>query len=226
MAWMKIDLELPEKPEVHVIAGIISKDPEFVVGALIKVWGWFDKHTTDGNAFGVTYSLVDRITNVTGFGEAMSFVGWLEQKDKYLIMPKFDRHTSESAKQRALTSKRVAENRAKSTEKCNDDSVTSALPREDKIREDNIYTQQKTRKPRKTPRTPLPENFAVSEQVRSWAEKNGHKHLDEHFEYFVSTAKAKGYEYADWDSAFMNAVRGNWAKLNGTPKDDWRSEIK
>lgn len=134
--WMKIELELPDKPEVHAISAMLNLDPDCVVGKLIRVWQWFDKHTVDGNAYGVTYSLPDRISGVTGFGEAMSFVGWLEQHDKTLVMPKFDRHTSESAKQRALTAKRVAKKR---NAESNDDSVTKTLP--EKRREyKNIYT--------------------------------------------------------------------------------------
>lgn len=127
--WMKIDLELPDKPEVFAIAGMVNKEPEFVVGALIKIWAWFDKHTTDGNAFGVTFSLPDRISGVTGFGEAMMFVGWLQQNDKTLSMPKFDSHTSQSAKTRALTNKRVEKSR-------NANVTLSPLPREEKRRED------------------------------------------------------------------------------------------
>lgn len=141
MAWMKIDLELPDKPEVHAIASMLNIDPDAVVGKLIRVWQWFDKHTTDGNAYGVTFSLPDRISNVTGFGEAMSFVGWLEQRDKTLVMPKFDRHTSESAKARALTAKRVSEYKVKSNAKGNAHTVTNALatalPKEEKIRVNN-----------------------------------------------------------------------------------------
>lgn len=129
--WMKIELELPDKPEVHAMAGMLNIDPDAVVGKLIRVWQWFDKHTTDGNAYGVTYLLLDRITNVTGFSEAMVFVGWLEQKDKILHMPKFDRHTSQSAKTRASTAKRVAKSR-------NAESVTESLP--EKRREENINT--------------------------------------------------------------------------------------
>jgi len=132
--WMKIELELPDKPEVHAIANSLSIDPDAVVGKLIRVWQWFDKHTTDGNAYGVTYSLLDRITSVTGFGEAMMFVGWIEQNDKNLTMPKFERHTSASAKTRALTNKRVGKLR-------NGDSVTVALP--EKRREENINTKVK-----------------------------------------------------------------------------------
>lgn len=138
--WMKIELELPDKPEVHAIAGMLNIDPDSVVGKLIRVWQWFDKHTIDGNALGVTYALPDRISGVTGFGEAMAFVGWLEQKDIVLHMPKFDRHTSESAKKRAQTAKRVGKSRSNAKNKCNADtvteSVTTALPREEKRRED------------------------------------------------------------------------------------------
>lgn len=127
--WMKIELELPDKPEVHSIANTLEMDSDCVVGKLVRVWQWFDKHTTNGNALGVTYSLLDRITGVTGFGEAMIKVGWIEQNDNILTMPKFDRHTSASAKTRALTNKRVLKIR-------NGASVTLALP--EKRREEFI----------------------------------------------------------------------------------------
>jgi DNA replication protein DnaT len=119
--WMKIELELPDKPEVHAIAGMLNLDSDAVVGKLIRVWQWFDKHTKDGNAYGVTKSLLDRITSVTEFADAMVSVGWLEEKNKCLCMPKFDRHTSESAKKRATTQKRVQKSR-------NAVTVTKVLP--------------------------------------------------------------------------------------------------
>jgi hypothetical protein len=62
--------------------------------------------------------------------------------------------------------------------------------------------------------TPLPENFAISDRVLKWAAKNGHAAvLELHLEAFISTCKAKGYTYADWDEAFMGAVRKNWAQI-------------
>lgn len=105
--WMKIELELPDKPEVHYIANVLQMDPDMVVGKLIRVWQWFDKHTTNGDALGVTFALLDRIVQRDGFAEAMQFAGWLEQRDMVLRMPKFDRHTSKSAKKRALTTART-----------------------------------------------------------------------------------------------------------------------
>lgn len=163
--WMKIELELPDKPEVHAIAATLNIDPDAVVGKLIRVWQWFDKHTTDGNALGVTFSLPDRISGVTGFGEAMMFVGWLEQKDKTLMMPHFDRHTSASAKQRALTAKRVAKSKVKTNAEGNGDSVTNpvsdALPREEKRREE--------KKERVTRATRIPEDWSVTAELGNWA---------------------------------------------------------
>lgn len=131
--WIKMELTLPDKPEVHYIANALKLDPDAVIGKLLRVWAWFDMHTENGNALGVTFSLVDRLTSVAGFGEAMQFAGWLEQRDKVLCMVNFDRHTSESAKKRALTAKRQRKFRnAEVTQ-----TVTqAALPREEKRRED------------------------------------------------------------------------------------------
>ncbi|MHC4181119.1 MAG: hypothetical protein ACYSWU_26780, partial [Planctomycetota bacterium] len=73
-----------------------------------------------------------RYLGATGFAEAMREVGWLETDNGGISIPKFDRHISESAKQRALTAKRAAKCRAG---KRNAGDVTSALPREEKRRD-------------------------------------------------------------------------------------------
>ncbi len=62
-------------------------------------------------------------------------------------------------------------------------------------------------------KTSLPNDFGISDSVRAWATAKGHGRLEEHLEHFIGSAKANGYEYADWDAAFMNAVRNDWAKL-------------
>jgi hypothetical protein len=40
--------------------------------------------------------------------------------------------------------------------------------------------------------------------------------LDEHLEAFKAKCAAKGYSYADWDAAFQEAVRQDWAGLRKT----------
>lgn len=61
----------------------------------------------------------------------------------------------------------------------------------------------------------MPDDFDVSERVRAWAAEKGYDRLPEHLEAFKRKAVAKGYTYASWDDAFMEAIREDWAKLRG-----------
>lgn len=149
--WLQMGVDLPEKPEVWRIAGILQIDPDTVVGKLVKVWRWFDAHTEDGNAAGVTYALVDHLTSVTGFAEAMAHAGWLVQDGYTLTLPNFSRHNGKTAKNRALTAKRVAKCKGKSNAEGNGASVTTALPKEEKRREENIEAKAAA------PAAPLPD---------------------------------------------------------------------
>ncbi|WP_157806720.1 hypothetical protein [Stenotrophomonas maltophilia] len=74
---------------------------------------------------------------------------------------------------------------------------------------------EKKEQPRKRApaRSAMPADFGISARVRSWASEKGHDRLDQHLESFRAKAAAKGYTYADWDAAFMEAIRENWAKL-------------
>jgi hypothetical protein len=69
-----------------------------------------------------------------------------------------------------------------------------------------------TRKARSR-KTAIPENFKPSDRMRKWAQEHGVTRLEEHCESFVVKCRAKDYRYAAWDSAFMAAVRDDWAKL-------------
>lgn len=62
-------------------------------------------------------------------------------------------------------------------------------------------------------KAPLPPDFVVSEKVKAWAAENGFGMLDEHLDAFKRKCAAHGYVYKDYDSAFMEAVREDWAKL-------------
>lgn len=65
----------------------------------------------------------------------------------------------------------------------------------------------------------IPDNFSISDNVKKWADEKGHKNLNAHLEYFINSAKAKGYKYVDWDRAFMNAISSNWAKIENKPTE-------
>lgn len=61
--------------------------------------------------------------------------------------------------------------------------------------------------------TPLPEDFKISERVKSWATEKGFTDLDPDLEFFVGRMKANGKKYIDWDEAFMNCIREDWPGL-------------
>lgn len=71
----------------------------------------------------------------------------------------------------------------------------------------------KSTKPSKKNKTPLPADFAVSERVEKWAKEKGYGQLEAHLENFLSACRKSGYVYVDWDEAFMDAIRKDWAKL-------------
>lgn len=204
--WIKVECVTPEKPEVFMIAEQLSIDPEHAFGCLVIVWIWADQQTTNGNAHGVTKLLLDRKTGVSGFAEAMIKVGWLEEKEGNLTFKNFEKHNGKSAKTRAQTAKRVASHKKRNS---NATGVSDALPREEKrrVKENN-----------KKKKTSLPKSFGISNRVKTWADEKGFSNLEYHLENFIQACEAKNYQYADWDSAFMTAIRNDWAKINNQPK--------
>ena len=133
--WIKFELTTMDKPEVCQIADLAGIDPDAVVGKLMRVWGWFDQQTEDGNAPSVSKKLLDRLVGVAGFCEHMKSVGWMAEADGLISLPHFERHNGKTAKNRALTARRVA-NHKTANSGGNAGSVKSALPREEKRRED------------------------------------------------------------------------------------------
>jgi len=73
---------------------------------------------------------------------------------------------------------------------------------------------KESKRTRASSKTPIPDDFSISPAVEAWAMENGHTDLKAHFESFVGKAKAKGYVYVNWDQAFQNAIREDWAKVN------------
>jgi hypothetical protein len=130
--WLKMRLDIHDDPAVIAIGEALKIDEDSVVGKLQRLWAWSNLHTVDGNAPGVTDSWVDRYLGAPGFAKAMSLAGWLQISAKGIVFPNFDRHNSETAKQRALTALRVANHKAKRTADGNADgnadSVSDALP--------------------------------------------------------------------------------------------------
>jgi len=124
--WIKMERGTPEKPEVLAITVRMGwDDPDLTVGKLFKLWCWFDQHTTDGNAVGVSPALLDRYLSAQGFINAVALSGWVVINDDGLSLPNFDKHNGASAKKRGLTAKRVANH--KTNAETNAASVSETL---------------------------------------------------------------------------------------------------
>lgn len=70
--------------------------------------------------------------------------------------------------------------------------------------------------PRKRGKTPLPQNFKISDDVRSWAKAKGYDQLEASLSYLTNWALAGAKKYADWDAVLRNCIEGDWgdARLN------------
>ena len=90
-------------------------------------------------------------------------------------------------------------------------------------------TEKKREEKKKNRETSIPTNFCVSDRVKKWAKEKGYTNLEDHLEAFKLSCSAKGYKYINWDSAFMKAIRDNWAKINqgdtnGAYKRHWEPQ--
>lgn len=212
--WLKLEACTPEKSEVLAITARMGwDDADLTVGKLFRIWRWFDQQTTDGNACGVTTALLDRIVGVTGFCEAVHSVGWLCITETGISLPNFDRHNGNTAKSRALTAKRVANHKAnaKGNAQGNADTVSSALPREEKKREDtsSLRSEVETASPQRGSR--LPTDWALPDDWAAWAKQtrpdlNPNETAQRFADYWHGIAGAKGRK-ADWLATWRNWVR-------------------
>jgi hypothetical protein len=143
--WIKFELATPDKPEVWAMAAALNIDPDAVVGKLLRVWGWFDQQTENGNAPRVSKMLLDRLVGVTGFCNAVIDADWMRDDGVTLSLPHFDRHNGKTAKNRATTAKRVASFKnkvVKSNAEGNAQVTPEPLPKEEKRREEKIEDQK------------------------------------------------------------------------------------
>lgn len=105
--WIKIERDLPHKPEVMRIAEILDVDELQVVGHLVLFWSWCDANMSLDcpDVIGTKRGL-DRAACRDGMVDALVEVGWLQLisengQDKFRI-PNFERHLSKSAKTRVI----------------------------------------------------------------------------------------------------------------------------
>lgn len=112
--WIKVENHLHEKIEVAAIAEHTGLDPDAVVGKLVKVWAWASRNCHGDGVTSVTALRVIReITRCEQFDEALANCGWIVIKGEKIEFVNFDRHNSQTAKERGLATQRKWKQRAK-----------------------------------------------------------------------------------------------------------------
>tara|TARA_B100001105_G_C22380424_1_gene439393 strand:+ start:333 stop:998 length:666 start_codon:yes stop_codon:yes gene_type:complete len=152
--WIKCEISLREKLEVWQIASSLDLDIDAVVGKLLHIWGWFDQHTTDGDAHcvtNVTLLRLDHSVNAKGFCQEMMKCGWMFLEDGVIKIPDFDKHNGQSAKKRAQTARRTAKYRGQTN--CDAPSVTNVTLKASPEKRREEYIKKKTKQKRFVPPT-------------------------------------------------------------------------
>ncbi len=61
--------------------------------------------------------------------------------------------------------------------------------------------------------TPIPDDFSITPELESWADRKSITNIEDHLEYFIQQCKSQGYLRASWHSAFQIAVTKDWANI-------------
>ena len=145
-SWIKMRHDLIDAPEVRRLAKALGVTKDDVYGKLFRLWSWFDRHSHNGVVPGEELEAVDDLIGVDGFAAALVSVGWLDDSNGGIVIPHWERHNSETAKERALAANRQERFRGENREKppSNGDSVTPCngvgVTRLEKTREEVIHS--------------------------------------------------------------------------------------
>jgi hypothetical protein len=134
--WIKIEHVTPDKPEIHRIASILGISAEAVFGHLVRLWVWADQQSLDGRQIVAKCDTINCICRCAKIANAMQEVGWLVTEGEYVTFPNFDRHNTETAKNRAVKSKQKKKERKKSVAKMSPKKGDKTATREEKRREE------------------------------------------------------------------------------------------
>ena len=140
--WIKMRTDLYRDPKVSVMADeLMNPDGELslyinqncmrnmtvtrnvtrnaCVGALLSVWGVMRhrgvRSNDDLTCFGVSLAVLDDISDMPGFGDAMAQVGWVREDDHGLVFPRFfvDYNVEPDGKNKSKNAERQARYREK-----------------------------------------------------------------------------------------------------------------
>lgn len=214
MGWIKIDTTTPDKPEVYQIARILGISRAEVMGCLLYLWIWADRHSISGHDFVTHESDIDEIVRKENFGKAMREVGWLKGDEGAVTIPNFSRHNGKSAKKRAQWAKRQARKRhANVTPPSPSKSDKSVTKNKIKIKNKETTTNSVS----SSKESAVPVDFFITDKMRMWAaEKVPSVDIETETAGFLDHHTARGTRFKDWEAAWRQWMR-NAVKFSQRP---------
>lgn len=203
--WFPVDVNLADKPEVLELCEITGLDVEVVVFRLFRLWGWFQMHSSDGDAR-VT---LKRFTTVAGgdadFWRAVTEVGWLEQTEQGIRIPKWSERFSNAAKSKKRAALRQKHYRQR---------VTAALCSSDA---DPSPEEKRIQKNKKTIKAPSSQSSVPVDGI-SWDKSAGWSGIT------ADDRKAWATAYPATDITREMARAQEWLKANPSRahRKSWR----
>jgi hypothetical protein len=217
--WLAIEIDLPDHPKVRSIARTLGVSNYAVVGMLVRIWGWFDRESSDGFVTQCVTHDIDDLTRCDGFANALLAVGWLViDPARGLGVPAFESHHGNSAKKRLQTAARV--NRFRERKRSNaSNAITETKSNADVTQEvtpteqNSTYKKKDQKKEHASPiGSRLPENFPSPAEL-SWArterpEVDADLELKKFRDHWLSKAGKDGRK-ADWPATWRNWIRNS-----------------
>ena len=104
--WIKWRKGLVNRDKIHRIARRMQISPLEAAARFMLVCEWTDEQTADGYIEDVGLECIDAIAGMSGFGQALVDVHWVQLDPKGVLFVNFLRHNGHSAKARALDADR------------------------------------------------------------------------------------------------------------------------
>lgn len=138
--WIKVEKSTARKPEVLRLADLLEIHPDHAFGLCVRFWIWCDENLSRScHALVTRNSTLDAAIGRDGFASALIEVGWLNVRNGALVIPNFDRHLSQSSKERALAADRQQRNRVtKLSRSCHGARVTKSKSKSKSISSEGI----------------------------------------------------------------------------------------
>lgn len=107
--WFQVDANIGEKPEILEVADRLDLEVGLVVGRVVLLWGWAQVNCTNGEARVSMRTLCRIAGGDAGFWSGVCDAGWLVWDGDRIVIPKWDKRFSQSAKSRMLHARRSSE---------------------------------------------------------------------------------------------------------------------